>query len=809
MTISYNWLSNYLPEKIEPERLSRILTSVGLEVESMEKYERIKGGLEGLVVGEVLDCQPHPNADKLTLTKVNTGGIVPLHIVCGAPNVAVGQKVIVAPVGATIYPVKGTPVTMKLAKIRGEESQGMICAEDEIGLGESHAGIIVLPADTAIGVAAAAIFEPYSDIIYEIGLTPNHMDAMSHIGTARDVCAYLQHHNNHPVKVKLPFVNAFKADNNSLPVAVEIKDKAACKRYSGITISNVTVGPSPAWLQNSLLAIGQKPINNIVDITNYVLHETGQPLHAFDADAIMGKKIIVQKLAEGTAFTTLDGKERKLGAQDLMICNAEEPMCIAGVFGGMKSGVSSDTKNIFLESAWFDPVHIRKTFLYHDLRTEAASRFEKNVDISSTVTVLKRAALLIKEIAGGEISSDIVDEYPVPAEKTQVEIKYHYLKKISGKNYHPDAVKKILESLGFELIKEGIDALRVAAPLSKPDISLPADVAEEVLRIDGIDNIEIPSTISISPALDDHIIKEQLLEKMAGYLTGSGFNEILTNSITNSRYYTEETLHTAVKMINSLSAELDVLRPSMLETGLESIVYNINRKQANLKFFEFGKTYAQKAVGSYTETEHLSLFSTGNNHADGWQEKAKPVDFFALKGVVQALLVLCGIGDVQFVPETTADSDGTMFLIKKKSTVLGSISKVPAAKLAQFDIKQPVYFADLFYGALLGLYLKQQLVYTEIPKYPAVQRDLAIITDKKVSFAEVEQSIRKAGVHKLQQYRLFDIFESDKLGSGKKSMALNFVFLDPEKTLTDKETDGMMQRIVQQLENEVAAEIRK
>ena len=490
MTISYKWLSEYLPVTVDPERLSRILTSIGLEVESMTKYEEAKGGLKGLLIGEVLSTEKHPNADKLTLTKVSIGNGEPLQIVCGAPNVAAGQKVVVAPVGTTIYPTTGDPLTMKVAKIRSVESYGMICAEDEIGLGTSHAGILVLPADAKVGTTAVEYFKPYEDWIYEIGLTPNRMDAMSHWGVARDVCAYLSHHDKKDIKPKLPTSNSFKADNTSLTIEVKVENEAACPRYSGVSIANVTIKESPKWLQQKLKAIGLRPINNIVDITNYIQHETGQPLHAFDADAITGKKVIVKNLPEGTTFVTLDEKERKLSAEDLMICNATEGMCIAGVFGGLHSGVTSATKNIFLESACFDAVTIRKTSFRHGLRTDAASRFEKGTDISATVNVLKRAAMLIKEIGGGEIASDIVDIYPQPKEKTQVAMKYHYLKKLSGKNYHPDTVKDILDSLGFEMLKEGIDELRVAVPYHKPDISLPADLVEEILRIDGLDNVD-------------------------------------------------------------------------------------------------------------------------------------------------------------------------------------------------------------------------------------------------------------------------------------------------------------------------------
>ena len=464
MTISYNWLNEYLPERIEPEKLSKILTAIGLEVESLEKYEAVKGGLLGLVIGEVMECEKHPDADKLKLTKVNTGDSELLQIVCGAPNVAVAQKVVVATIGATIYPIGGEPMTMKKAKIRGVESQGMICAEDEIGLGQSHAGIMILPAYTKPGTPAAEYFQLHEDFIFEIGLTPNRIDAMSHLGVAKDVCAYLSHHNKTEATVRSPFKNNFKVDHQGLQMEVVIENADACQRYAGVSIQGVTIAESPKWLQEKLKSIGLRPINNIVDITNFILHETGQPLHAFDADKIKGSKVIVKNLAEGTPFVTLDDKERKLSAEDIMICNTEEPMCIGGVYGGLQSGVTVSTKNIFLESAWFNPINIRKTSLRHGLRTDAATRFEKGVDISNAVNVLKRAVMMIKEIAGGEIASDIVDVYPAPKEKAEVSLKYHYLKKLSGKNYHADTIKNILSSLGFELLKEGADEMRVSVP---------------------------------------------------------------------------------------------------------------------------------------------------------------------------------------------------------------------------------------------------------------------------------------------------------------------------------------------------------
>jgi len=809
MTISYNWLCDYLPETIDPERLSKILTSIGLEVESLEKYESIKGGLEGLVVGEVLEAGQHPNADKLKLTKVSVGKGEPLNIVCGAPNVAAGQKVIVAGVGVTIHPIKGDAITMKLAKIRGEESQGMLCAQDEVGIGESHEGIVVLPADAVVGNPVKDYFPVYNDWIYEIGLTPNRMDAMSHLGTAKDVCAYLSHHSKKPARPKLPFINQFKADNHNVTVKVTVENTAACPRYSGVTISGVTVQTSPQWLQDKLRAIGQRPINNIVDITNFILHETGQPLHAFDADAITGQHIIVKNLTEGTQFLSLDGKERKLSAEDLMICDGEEkPMCIGGVFGGLNSGVKETTRNIFLESAWFNPVSIRKSSFRHGLRTEAATHFEKGVDISACVTVLKRAALLIKELGGGEISSDVVDVYPQPKQKAEVVLKNHYLKKLSGKNYHSDTVKKILTSLGFEIMREGADELWVLVPFSKPDISLPADVVEEIVRIDGLDNIDIPASITISPAVDELGLKEGLREKMSNYLVGLGFNEILTNSITNSRYFDEATLGHTVKMINNLSADLDVLRPAMLETALESIAYNINRKNASLAFFEFGKTYSVKSAGHYKEDEHFCVYLTGAANIPGWRTTQKSHDVYSAKGIAAALLQLTGLGDVH-INEPAATATGTQYAVKSRTTVVAHITEVSAAHLAVFDIKQPVYWIDIQYGALLQLLEKKKIVYAEVAKFPPVERDLAFVVNKETTYADVEKAVKKTNIVKLQTVRLFDVFESEKLGAGKKSMAVNFTFLDDEKTLTDKETDGMMQRIIGSLEKEVQAEIRK
>ena len=808
MIISYNWLSEYLPEIIEPEKLSKILTSIGLEVESLHKYEAVKGGLSGLVIGEVLTCEKHPDADKLKLTNVDIAATEKLQIVCGAHNVAVGQKVVVTTIGTTIYPFNGEPMTMKKAKIRGVESQGMICAEDEIGLGESHAGIMVLPHDTKAGTPLADFFKINDDFIFEIGLTPNRSDAMSHLGVARDVCAYLSHHNKKETVVKSPFKNNFKPDNQGLQMEVVIENTDACPRYAGVSIEGVSIADSPDWLQQRLKSIGLRPINNIVDITNFILHETGQPLHAFDADAITGKKVIIKNLPEGTTFVTLDEKERKLFAEDLMICNAEAPMCIAGVYGGMHSGVTAATKNIFLESAWFNPTSIRKTSLKHGLRTDAATRFEKGVDIGNTVNVLKRAATLIKEIAGGLIASDIIDVYPNPKEKTEVALKYHYLKKLSGKNYHGDTVKNILHSLGFELIKEGDDEMRFKVPLSKPDISIGADIVEEIMRIDGLDNVEIPTAITISPSVETLAHEAAYAEKIADYLAGSGFQEIFTNSITNSAYYSDAVLAKTVMMINNLSEELNVMRPAMMETGLTSIAYNLNRKNSDLKYFEFGKTYSVNEAGKYQEDNHLTVYITGNKTADGWKGKGEKADFYFIKAVFEKIMNVLGLKADTYTDAENADLSNAVQAIIKNDKI-AEIGLVSNAKLDRFDIKQPVFYADLNWDRLLRLNKKNNLQHKDVSKYPAVNRDLAIVVDKAMPFETVQKATAAAKVNKLTSISLFDIFESEKIGAGKKSMAISFTFLDEEKTMTDKDIDSMMNKIIGAYEKELGAEIRK
>jgi phenylalanyl-tRNA synthetase beta chain len=808
MTISYKWLSEYLPVTIEPERLSRILTSIGLEVEGMELYEEVKGGLKGLVIGEVLSTEKHPNADKLTLTRVSIGNGEALQIVCGAPNVAAGQKVIVAKVGTTIYPVSGEPVTLKVAKIRNLESHGMICAEDEIGLGQSHAGIMVLPDSAKVGIRATDFFQPYEDHIYHIGLTPNRMDAMSHWGVARDVCAYLSLHDRKEIKPKLPNGNGFKVDKTTAPIAVNVENLAACPRYSGVSISGIEVKESPRWMQQKLKAIGIRPINNIVDITNFIQHETGQPLHAFDADKIKGNKIVVRNMPEGTTFITLDEKERKLSSEDLMICNESEGMCIAGVFGGINSGVTGKTRNIFLESACFDPLTIRKTSFRHGLRTDAASRFEKGTDISATVNVLKRASVMIKEIAGGQITSEIVDRYPLPKEKNQVALKYHFLKKLSGKIYHGETVKNILVSLGFEIIKEGIDEIRVAVPYHKPDISLPADLVEEILRIDGLDNIPIPDTITLTPSIEENYGKEILREKVADYLVGRGFNEIMTNSITNSAYFSEEEQQNMVRLLNSLSTELDILRNSLFETALEVVARNLSHKNNSLRLFEFGKSYRREAAGEYLENEMLCAVITGNLTEDGWKNKKQGADFYFLKGLVNSIFRLLGV-DADEVEIMQVPKLEDHVVLRNNGVIVAGFGQVAKKVLDRFDIRQPVYFAGLNWEKLLEYATANKKVVNELARFPAVERDIAMVVSRELPYESVERTVQKLKLPKLRSMRLFDIFESDKLGKDKKSMAVSFKFQDEAKTLTDKEIEGWMDTIMKGLEKELQAEIRK
>lgn len=798
MIISYNWLLDYLPQPIPVEELGNILTSIGLEVEALEPAEAVKGSLEGLVIGEVLTCDPHPDADKLKVTTVNVGSTEPLNIVCGASNVTAGQKVVVATIGTTVHPTNGDSFLIKKAKIRGVASEGMICAEDEIGLGTSHEGIMVLPAEAVVGTLAKDYFNiPAADTAIHIGLTPNRSDAMSHIGVAKDVAAYLSYHKGGTHTAKLPATNI--SAKGEPKIKVNIINPEACPRYMGLSVSGVIIAPSPEWLQLRLKAIGVRPINNIVDITNYVLHEFGQPLHAFDADKIKGQTVNVQFLPKGTKFVTLDDKERTLDGEDLMICDAEGGMCIAGVFGGTHSGVTDSTTNIFLESAYFTPAYIRKTSMRHGLRTDAATHFEKGVDINNTGLALQRAAALIVEIAGGTIAAEITDVYPSEIQPVTVSVSYNYIQRLAGKQYDNAATKQLLLSLGFTVQEETGQGLTLLVPSNKTDVTQSADIVEEILRIDGLDNVPIPSKLNISltkPAVSDWGHRNRI----ADTLCGLGFSEIVTNSIVNSKYYPGQ--ENLVKMLNSLTSELDVLRPSMLESGLEVIQYNCNRRNNSLALFEFGKIYTTAEAG-YTEQSQLAIYLTGATASQSWNQPQKQADIYYLKGVVDNLLLYAGIKKIA----TVYNDKGIDIQWKKQS--LCSIQQVAAKPLADFDIKQSVFFAAINWDVWMKAMAANKIRYTEVPKHPAVQRDLAIIIDKQVTYSQVQQATDKLNIASLQEYSLFDVFESDKLGEGKKSYALNYIFQLQDRTLTDEETEGLMQQLMKTYKQELQAHIRE
>jgi phenylalanyl-tRNA synthetase beta chain len=801
MTISYNWLQQYLPKKLNVEELSAILTSIGLEVEGTEVVEAIKGGLRGLKIGEVLTCDQHPNADKLKKATVNVGGERILNIVCGASNIAAGQKVIVATVGCFVHPTNGEAFEIKKAKIRGEESEGMICAEDEIGLGESHSGIMVLPADAIVGTLATDYFNiSAADTAIHIGLTPNRSDAMSHIGVARDVCAYLSHHEGKKYEVKIPSSSIQTQDAQRIKVSIHENVKDACLRYAGISLENVQVGPSPDWLKSALNTIGLRSINNIVDITNYVLHEYGQPLHAFDADKISGNQINVQHLAEGTKFITLDEKERSLFAEDLMICDAEKGLCIAGVFGGNNSGVTESTKNIFLESAYFSGTSVRRTSLRHGLRTDAALHFEKCVDIKNVIPALQRAAALMVEISGAKIASNIQDVYPKSLEEITVAATYQYIQNLSGKQYSSASIKGILTALGFEYLSENAEGFTVKVPTNKNDITLPADLVEEILRIDGLDQIEIPTRLNISllkPLPNDRAQRN----KMATLLCGMGFQEIVTNSITNSKYYPEET--PMVRMINSLTSELDVLRPSMLESGLEVVNFNVNRKNQNLSLFEFGNTYATSGVGHYFESPTLALWISAAVREASWSQKAENVSLFFVKSVIENMLEISGIEKV-----SSSINEQDVLVWKWKNEQLCTAQKVVAEKLKSFDIKQDVYYSEINWQLWSKAMTANKIKYAEVPKYPAVQRDLALVLDKTTRFEEVQKITRQVQISSLINFDLFDVFESEKLGMDKKSYALNYTFQLADRTLTDNEIEESMKQLINAYTTKLQAQIR-
>jgi phenylalanyl-tRNA synthetase beta chain len=805
MTISYNWLKEYIDITESPDDLGHVLTSTGLEVESVEEHETVKGGMKGLVVGEVLTCAKHPNADKLSVTTVNVGGEDPLHIVCGAPNVAAGQKVVVAVPGTTVYPVKGDAFTIKAAKIRGEQSEGMICAEDEIGIGESHAGIIVLDPSTKVGTPAAELYNIQSDYILEIGLTPNRADAASHIGVARDVRA------SKGRNIKWPVVNGFNVESRDLTIPVVVENTDACPRYSAVTISGIKVTESPDWLKNRLLSIGLTPINNIVDITNFVLHEVGQPLHAFDADQIAGNRVIVKTLPAGSKFTTLDNKERALNANDLMICNGNsEGMCIAGVFGGVTSGITNATKNVFLESACFSPDYIRKTSQHHQLKTDASFRFERGTDPNITVYALQRAALLIKELAGGKISSEVIDIYPQKIGNRIITVKDKNVTRLIGKAIPREECLSILERLDIGIEQKNADSYVVSVPPYRVDIVQEADVIEEILRIYGFNNIEL-SDFARTDYLAEFPVKDpdKFKRSLGEMLIGNGFFEIWTNSLTNYAYQQKHKLTfqgEPVEILNKLSEEQGILRQTLLFTGLEVCAYNVNRRQKDLRLFEFGKVY-WKDGGAYKEEERLALYISGNSETENWQHKTQPVTYYDLAQQVQHVLIKSGLSNVK--QENLQDQlfeYGTKILRGRDE--IGRVGKVKSALLKEFSIKQEIFYAELS-TSLLFQAANPKLVIQEVPKFPEVRRDLSLVIDKQISFDEIKSLIYSTEKKLIRNIIAFDVYEGDKLTPGKKAYALAFTLLDESKTLTDEEIDKTMQKLMTAFEQKLGALIRK
>lgn len=810
MKISYNWLKQYLDINLPATEVAELLTDTGLEVEAVEEHQTVKGGLEGIVIGEVKSREKHPDADRLSVTKVDVGTGELLDIVCGAPNVDAGQKVVVATVGTTIYPSEGEPFTIKKAKIRGQVSEGMICAEDEIGLGESHDGIMVLENDAKVGTLAKDYFKIESDYTFEIGLTPNRTDAMSHYGVARDLLATLKTNREgfENAELKRPDVAGFKTENTDLTIPVEVQDSEACPRYAGVTINGVTVKESPDWLKNRLKAIGQKPINNVVDITNYVLHELGQPLHAFDAAQINGGKVVVRKMDEGTTFVTLDEVERKLDANDLMICNTENGMCIAGVFGGIHSGVTEGTKAVFLESAYFDPVHVRKTAKRHALNTDASFRFERGVDPEQTVYALKRAALLIKELAGGSISSEVIDIYPTTIPAHEIEVSYAAITRMIGKDIGKDKAKSILTALEITILSDDASELKVSVPAYRQDVTREADVIEEILRIYGYNNVEFTSKISSSISYSQKPDKDNLRNLVSDHLSANGFAEIMSNSLTKVSYY--ENSEESVEILNPLSSDLGVLRQSLLFNGLEAIAHNINRRQTDLKLYEFGYTYHLKGGegrDKYFEYPHFAVFVTGSRSAESWKVKEENADFFTLKGAVTAVLNRLGITDAK-----TTELEGNPYFqyglsISKNGKEVAQLGSVAKKQLKKLDIDQEVFYADLNWGNILKL-VGEPIRYKEIPVFPEVRRDLALLLDKKVKYAEIEKLAYETERKLLKSVNLFDVYEGKNLPEGKKSYAVSFTLQNEEKTLTDKEINKTMDRLIGAYKGKLQADIR-
>lgn len=815
MNISLNWLKDYLKIDLSVEEICRILTSIGLEVAGYRQIESVKGGLKGLVIGEVKTCEPHPDSDHLHVTTVDLGNGTLTPIVCGAPNVAAGQKVVVATIGTVLYD-GDKEFVIKKSKIRGQESEGMICAEDEIGIGNDHAGIIVLPGSAKVGMPAADYYGITTDYVIEIDITPNRADGASHLGVARDLAAYLK--QTQDIDYVLPSVDRFIPDSRTAGTTIEVQRPEACLRYAGVCIEGVEVKESPEWLRTRLKAIGLNPINNIVDITNFILFELGQPLHSFDKDKVKGNKVIIRSFPSGTKFVTLDGVERRLDENDLMVCNAEEPMCIAGVFGGLESGISEETKNVFLESACFDPVFVRKTARRHGLNTDASFRFERGTDPNIVLYALKRAALLIKEVAGGKITSDIIDIYPRPVQDFEVEVKYAHIDRLIGKQIGRENIEKILKALEIKIVRKSEEGMLLHIPPYRVDVRREADVIEDILRIYGFNNVEVPakvnSTLSYSQKPDDYRLKNQIGDLLAA----NGFNEIMNNSLTKASYF--EGMETykpenTVLLFNPLSSDLNAMRQSLLFGGLETIAYNINRKNNNLRLFEFGKTYSfhkkdtDQPLKQYSEENQLALFITGSKSTASWNTKEVRSDFFTLKAYGEMVLNRLGFHTDYL---NTEENDQDIFRegldYSQNGKRLLTIGAVSSKLLKKFDIEQEVYYAVFSWENLLKALKNHTVSFRPLPKFPAVKRDLALLLDRKVTFKEVKEIALRTEKALLKNVSLFDVYEGEKLGTGKKSYAVSFTLQDDEKTLTDKQIDKIMNKLIGAYKHLLSAEIR-
>ena len=820
MNISYNWLKEYVDFTLAPDEVAAALTSIGLETGSVEEVQTIKGGLEGIVIGEVLTCEPHPNSDHMHVTTVNLGEGDPVQIVCGAANVAAGQKVVVATLGTKLYDGDEC-FTIKKSKLRGVESNGMICAEDEIGLGTSHEGIIVLPADAVPGTLAKDYYNIKSDYVLEVDITPNRADACSHYGVARDLYAYLLQ-NGYETSLRRPSDEAFAVDNNELPIAIEVKDAELCPRYAGVSIKGVTVKESPEWLKDKLNTIGLRPINNIVDITNYILHAYGQPLHCFDADKIKGGRVVVQTLAEGTPFVTLDGVERKLSDKDLMICNAEEPMCLAGVFGGLDSGTTEETKNVFIESAYFNPTSVRKTARRHGLNTDASFRFERGIDPNITIYALKQAALLIKELAGGTVSMAIVDVYPSPIADFKVDLKYDYVNSLIGKEIPADTVKSIVTSLEMKIEDETAEGIMLSIPPYRVDVQRPCDVVEDILRIYGYNNVEIPTALKSSLTTKGKEDRSHRLQQLvAEQLVGCGFNEILNNSLTKAAYYDgNETFKSEnlVNLMNPLSNDLNVMRQTLLFGGLESIAHNANRKSADLRFFEYGNCYyynkerkdAEKVLACYSEDYHLGLWLTGKRVSGSWAHADEDSSVYELKAYVENIFARLGLNLRSVVVGNLTDGiySAALSYHTRGGKLLATVGIVSKKITKAFDIDNEVYYADINWKNVLQAIKSVKVSYTELSKFPSVKRDLALLLDKNVQFADIERIAYECERKLLKAVELFDVYEGKNLEPGKKSYAISFILQDEEKTLNDKQIDKIMSKLIASYEKQLGAKLR-